>query len=142
MKKKAFLFIGLITMLFVMLASCNSNKTVKISFDAQGGSKCQTVTIDDQTESVDLPDTTRDNFIFKGWYFDEGLTKQVPDPLPKDQFPTESTTFYAGWEEIYYTITFRVGNNTLKEKTCYLNDRITEADQAAVIEAVQAFFRK
>ena len=128
MKKKAFLFIGLITMLFVMLASCNSNKTVKISFDAQGGSKCQTVTIDDQTESVDLPDTTRDNFIFKGWYFDEGLTKQVPDPLPKDQFPTESTTFYAGWEEIYYTITFRVGNNTLKEKTCYLNDRITEAD--------------
>ncbi|MBO4540298.1 MAG: leucine-rich repeat protein, partial [Clostridia bacterium] len=128
MKKKAFLFIGLITMLFVMLASCSTNKTIKISFDAQGGSKCQTVTIDDETESIDLPDTTKENYIFKGWFFDKELTKQVPDPLTKDQFPTESTTFYARWDEIYYTITFRVGNTTLKEKTCYLNDQITAAD--------------
>ena len=128
MKKKAFFLICVITMLFAMLVSCNGNQKVKITFDAQGGTKCKTITLDQEAESLDLPETTRENYDFKGWFFDESLTQAVPDPLPKDQYPTESTTFYAGWDEIYYTISFRVESRTLSSKKCYLGDTITAAD--------------
>ena len=128
MKKKAFFLICLITMLFAMLASCNGTQTIKISFDAQGGSKCKTVTLDQEAESLDLPETTRENYVFKGWFFDESLTEAVPDPLPKDKYPAESTTFYASWEEIYYTISFRVDNRTIATKKCYPGDSIVASD--------------
>ncbi len=127
MKKRLF-FIGLFVLLFAMLVSCNTQKKVKISFDTQGGSKCKAVTVDPEAPSLELPVPTRDLYKFTGWFTDEELSEQVENPLPAEKYPTEDTTFYAGWEEILYTIFFEVDGKSIFSKNYKPNATVSEND--------------
>ncbi len=134
MKKKACLLIVLVFFCLAALFSCNSMKDVTISFDSQGGSRCKAITVDNSAESIDLPTPTRDHYSFTGWYEDEDLSQIVNDPILAADFPTENVTYYAGWEKIYYTVFFYVGDTRIASKNFDYNGTLKESDYPSLEE--------
>lgn len=71
---------------------------IKITFNAQGGSKVSTISNIDKNKTVDISTITseRAGFIFQGWYLDkDGVTK-----CPTKFKIAESITLYAKWAKI------------------------------------------
>lgn len=61
-----------------------------ISFNTNGGDAILTQR---HATAFDLPTPTKTDYLFAGWYTDEGLTTPAANPYT----PTENTTFYAKW---------------------------------------------
>jgi len=81
--------------------------TQKISFDAKGGEACAAIIAPygDKTTNP-LPSTSKDNYIFDGWYTaDSGGTK-VGNAGDKPVFVDGDMTLYAQWTQQTYTISF------------------------------------
>ena len=77
-----------------------SNEYNVVSFNTNGGSACASVNY--ASGKLYLPETTKMNYIFTGWYKDAGLTQLV------DEYNFEidaDTTLYAGWRLPYSHLT-------------------------------------
>lgn len=68
-------------------------KYYTIKFDTNGGTSVQSKTIETLNYA---PTTTREGYLFNGWYLDEGLTTAAIFPLSIDN----DMTIYANWLKI------------------------------------------
>ena len=78
-----------------------------ITFEANGGSECPSITQDYNTP-VTLPVPTKTGYTFAYWFSDIELTTKYTATT----MPTENKTLYAKWVINQYTITFDFGNGT------------------------------
>ena len=96
-----------------MLTACFGTHTV-ITFESNGGSPCESVTVEEGTESITLPTPTRNGYNFIGWYSDRAMTVSVANVLSGEDIPDSSVTFYAKWEIKKITLTFKAGEETVE----------------------------
>ena len=100
-------FLMLITVLFLVffIYSCTGSGEVAISFEENGGTEVEDMTVSTSSTSINLPEPTKEGFIFDGWYLDDALTQ----PFTIASLLTNtSLTLYAKWTSsvVQYTITF------------------------------------
>ena len=69
----------------------NAPKYYQIYFETNGGNKISPITIGSQ--NVTLPNPTKENHTFEGWYLNPELTHQPTYPFT----PSEDITLYAKW---------------------------------------------
>ena len=95
--------------LFLFLS--NRKKEIVITFDSNGGKVVESVKIK-EGEKINLPKTSKDGYIFEGWYLDN--TK-----VSKETIYQKNTTLKAKWlkeNAKTYTITFDSDGGTPVEK--------------------------
>ena len=100
-------FLMLITVLFLVffIYSCTGSGEVSISFEENGGTEVEDLTVSTSSTSINLPEPTKEGFTFDGWYLDDALTQ----PFTIASLLTNtSLTLYAKWTSsvVQYTITF------------------------------------
>ena len=82
------------------MVTCNitltAKYTQKISFDAQGGSSCSDM-IAIYRDTITLPYTSRDNYIFDGWYTAATGGTKIGAAGSKPMFVDGDMTLYARW---------------------------------------------
>ena len=85
----------------------SSNKKVKITFDANGGSGDTSVSYSFGSKSKDAPQTEREGYFFKGWYKDKyGYKISGSKPYEEGKRVWEDVTYYANWwSDKTYTLT-------------------------------------
>ena len=76
----------------------SSNKKVKITFDANGGSGDTSEAYSFGSKSKDAPQTEREGYFFKGWYKDKyGYKISGSKPYEEGKRVWEDVTYYANW---------------------------------------------
>ena len=74
-----------------------------LTFDAKGGTECMSIT-NTPNSFAQLPETTKDGYVFGGWYQDEACTIEQ-----KNVVPSKHATVYAKWQvkndNTYYPFT-------------------------------------
>lgn len=101
----------LVSIMFLMfmlfsLAACTGTEKITITFNSNGGSELEDLVIDADTSDLNLPEPTKDGYVFDGWFFDEGLTEPF---AIAGLLTNQNPTLYAKWiddEETTVTITF------------------------------------
>lgn len=85
----------------------SSNKKVKITFDANGGSGDTSASYSFGSKSKDVPQTEREGYFFKGWYKDKyGYKISGSKPYEEGKRVWEDVTYYANWwSDKTYTLT-------------------------------------
>ena len=85
----------------------SSNKKVKITFDANGGSGDTSVSYSFGSKSKEIPQTEREGYFFKGWYKDKyGYKISGSKPYEEGKRVWEDVTYYANWwSDKTYTLT-------------------------------------
>ena len=85
----------------------SSNKKVKITFDANGGSGDTSVSYSFGSKSKEAPQTEREGYFFKGWYKDKyGYKISGSKPYEEGKRVWEDVTYYANWwSDKTYTLT-------------------------------------
>lgn len=68
--------------------------TITITFDTNGGSKIDSVTINKETELILPEEPTLDGYVFKGWIDKNEM------PIYNNVIFAEDTTLYAVWEKV------------------------------------------
>ena len=63
-----------------------------LTFDAKGGTECLPIT-NTPLAFAQLPETTKDGYVFAGWYQDEACTIEQ-----KNNVPAKHATVYAKWQ--------------------------------------------
>lgn len=117
MFKRIITLVILVVLALAVLYSCAHADVV--SFNTNGGSEIQEITID---ENFKLPDNpTKADFMFAGWYLDEELTQAY------EKAPTESCTLYAKWISLKWTLTLNAGEGSVSEtsKTVMIDSAYT-----------------
>lgn len=96
--------------------------TYSITFVVNGGVEIDKVYGNIETP-ITLPTTTKDGYIFGGWYMNEDLTTQVEDPITLK----ENITVYAKWTEVQkHTVTFITnGGSSVEDVRVEPGTRIT-----------------
>ncbi len=86
-----------LAMAILTLAGCLKVRSYSLSFDVQGGDQLpsKSVKVTEVIEISSLPIPTRENFIFKGWYFK--LTDN--DPITERFSIMDNVSIFAKWEE-------------------------------------------
>ncbi len=113
-----------------------------LHFDAQGGSPVKSITgvTDQSLAGATVPTTTREGYIFLGWFDDEGASLEA---LP-EQMPAGEKTYHAQWEAADAYITFN-GNASDVEGTVVgtqgKTDAPVEADFPAVANLTRPGYR-
>lgn len=72
--------------------------TYTVTFETNGGSAVQPVTVDEGDAVAAAPETTLDGYEFDGWYFSADLSDDSLVTFPYT--PAGSTTLYAKWSKI------------------------------------------
>lgn len=85
----------------------SSNKKVKITFDANGGSDNTSVSYSFGSKSKEAPQIEREGYFFKGWYKDKyGYKISGSKPYEEGKRVWEDVTYYANWwSDKTYTLT-------------------------------------
>lgn len=100
--KKGFtkkLLIIFIALLLVAVGCTKEEKTYKVTFDTDGGSKIETIEVKEK-EKLKLPDNpTKEGFIFKGWMLNN-------ESFDKETKITKDITLKANWGKETFTIIF------------------------------------
>jgi len=104
MKKYLLSFTFIFFMLFIV--ACG-NRSVTVSFDAQGGSAVEAITITQLTEITE-PVPVREGYSFRGWYEESTFENQ----FDFTEGATRNITLYAKWEINQYTLSFETNNGT------------------------------
>ncbi len=106
--------------LYGMLAE----KIYTIRFDTNGGDAIEPITYT-YTEDVDLPEPSREGYIFGGWYIDSDLSESYEAGTLK-----ESRTIYAKWLANKYKIRFETNCSVnLEERTVSYGDTVKVPDE-------------
>lgn len=105
-------FIAAVTATVFVIRGCNDKEQVTITFETNGGSKIDPITINKGEKLKDVPQAYLAGNSFDGWYVDEKLNEafRVDTEIEKD------TTLYAG-----YTL-IAVDVNVTKPTTQYAED--------------------
>lgn len=105
MKRKFCLFSIVLLMIVscFALCACGSDKTtLTINFDSNGGTECKSIAYE-IGKSFDMPDDpTKENFIFDGWYCDNGVWQEEFTINTLLNYPLSNNskiTVYAKWIE-------------------------------------------
>ena len=93
-------------LLIFFLSACGG-RSVKIEFDALGGSQVESITIR-QLEGFTEPVTERVGYTFRGWYTEAEFANEFDFA----QGATRNIKLYAKWEINQYTVTFVTNNGT------------------------------
>ena len=126
-KKKRFGLIGaavLFALLMTLVLSACFGTQVIISFNANGGKPCDSITVTSDMESITLPTSTKNGYDFTGWYDSRSSTTPLPSVLTGDDIPKESVTYFAGWKKQTVTITFTAGEYTLERRVVDMDARV------------------
>jgi len=80
-----------------------------IKFESNGGTSVESMNgyTGDVIENREMPTTTREGYVFDGWYSEQELTNKV-ETLP-EKYPAGTTTYYAKWTantDTKYTVEF------------------------------------
>ena len=97
-------FLMLITVLFFVffIYSCTGSGEISISFEENGGTEVEDITVSTSSTSISFPEPTREGYTFDGWYLDDALTQ----PFTIASLLTNTTlTLYARWTSVASTIT-------------------------------------
>lgn len=122
-KRKSGLFawiLFLFTFLLFLAAGCGFDMNVKykLSFESNGGTKCETVSSDD-VATLKLPsDPEKENFIFEGWYWDDGVWEKpftINSILDQPVSEYMKMTVYAKWKGVSVSLVLKNGE-TEEEK--------------------------
>ena len=65
-----------------------------VTFDVDGGSTVESQDVEENTSIDPLPEPTKEDLVFYGWYLDETFTNEVT----KDTLVTSNVTYYAQWK--------------------------------------------
>ena len=89
-----------------------AEETITISFEANGGEKVESITIT-KGETISIPETKREGYIFKNWVDKDGKTIKAYNTFSEDM------TFTAVWEKDETTTTTKstTKKTTTKAKT-------------------------
>lgn len=96
----------------LMLASCKKTPatTHVVTFDVSGGTAVASVTVSDGATLTTLPETTREGYVFKGWYLD-GEAFTLSTVIQSD------ITLSAYWEKevatVNHAVTFKAQDGTV-----------------------------
>lgn len=105
--RKLTILVLIISAIVLVLFGCDKVPNVEgleltINFNPNGGSEVAAITIDRSTKAVTMPDTTKEGYVFDGWYFDNDTFLQPVTSatvLAKLTPETTSITVYAKWIE-------------------------------------------
>lgn len=103
--------------------------TYTVTYDANGGSACESVTVNWNTAPT-LPTTTRIGYTFLGWF--DGDTQYTDAPVKAD------TTLTAHWEILTFTVTFMSDGQVYKTMTVEYGTSLQAAMQTAQIASYAA----
>ena len=78
-----------------------------IEYDSKGGSAVTGGALVEGEDYV-LPATTREGYLFKGWYFEENYQTQATADGVKARLASGDVTLYAKWEELTLVLSFDV----------------------------------
>lgn len=111
--------IAAVSATIICLNTCNGNsdphsktEQVTVTFDVNGGSKVEPITLDKGEKLESLPQTYLTGNSFDGWYTDKALTKEFSADATIDK----DLTLYAGYSEIIVDV------NVTKPTTQYIED--------------------
>lgn len=112
-------FLLMITVLFV--TGCNE-KEVIITFDSNGGSEIEAITIQTKEDLVKPISPTKEGYTFNQWYLDESFGEiYLFETKPK-----KAITLYAKWDINRYTMRFETnGGNPIDSITSDYNEEIS-----------------
>lgn len=90
-----------------------STNAYTISFDTNGGNELESLVVASDATIPELPNSTKDGYIFGGWYIDEDCTQRY-DYV---KMPAKNLLLFAKWEVSKYTVTFKNGDEVVKTET-------------------------
>ena len=96
-----------------------------VTFNSNGGSSCNSISVLSGNTYGTLPTPTRDKYIFGGWYKNSDFTG---NPVTDSDIITESHTLYAKWNLITYEVTINASTGGMVSYTggtITINDTIT-----------------
>ena len=107
MIKRSVAIVVLIALFILALSGCTPS--VVVTFDTNGGSAVESITVG---EDFKLPaNPTKDGFVFAGWYLDKECTQPYKD------VPDASCTLYAKWLSVNWTITLNACGGEVSQTT-------------------------
>ena len=93
-------------------------KSYTVTFDSQGGSNVDSITKKYNTEIGTLPEPTKENYIFAGWYTDTSYTTKISSTTKV----LGNITYYAKWNNSIALATISNENISLER---YTSDSVT-----------------
>lgn len=109
----AFLLLLLCSILLLAAAGCGDiNVKYKLSFDSNGGTECASVSSDDITTLKIPSDPKKENFVFDGWFWDDGSWEKpftVNSILDQPVSEYMNMTVYAKWKGVSVSVSMKNG---------------------------------
>ena len=109
----AFLLLLLCSILLLAAAGCGDiNVKYKLSFDSNGGTECAAVSSDDITTLKIPSDPKKENFVFDGWFWDDGSWEKpftVNSILDQPVSEYMTMTVYAKWKGVSVSVSMKNG---------------------------------
>ncbi len=97
MKKSIFLVV--ISLLILVLVSCDGSANVMLYFDSNGGPEVTSIQTDGNSAILIPPNPTKEGFSFAGWYWDDNSFENSFSANSLLDSPiVENTIVYAKWE--------------------------------------------
>lgn len=109
----AFLLLLLCSILLLAAAGCGDiNIKYKLSFDSNGGTECAAVSSDDITTLKIPSNPKKENFVFDGWFWDDGSWEKpftVNSILDQPVSEYMTMTVYAKWKGVSVSVSMKNG---------------------------------
>ena len=96
----------------------NDIPTFTISFELNGGELYTTAATYDKGTEVTLPNPTKENYIFKGWYLSSDFTTAVDKTITVEK----NVTLYAKWDIVGYVVTLDANGGYVENASVVLNE--------------------
>jgi len=97
---RKFLSLMVLTSLLLTLFACEglftSSKTYSVTFNTNGGTAVDVMTVEANQSFIPLQVTTKEGYIFSGWYLDTNLLY----PMAFNAGVNSNTILYAKWDQI------------------------------------------
>lgn len=130
---KHFIKLTLIFTIILFLSSCDlvtsEDGPYQISFNSNGGTEVQSLTVDAFDPFLPHSIPTKDGYIFSGWYIDENLLY----PMAFNAGTNESLTLYAKWTSVAESLSEDAIRNLISE---ILDDEELILTDEATIEGI------
>ena len=93
---KKTVWISVTIVLLLLLSACTNRNEITISFESNGGSQQESLTYDLTDQNLNLPEPTKEGYVFDGWYVDDEFIEVFSfDNIEK----INEITLYAKWVE-------------------------------------------
>ena len=102
----------------LLLSACTNKDEYTLEFETNGGQKVNEITFNINDPLTELPEPTKEGYVFSGWYLDEALT----EAFDLENINDHKTTLYAKWIDengsisITYNISEDISNQSIDVK--------------------------